>query len=103
MEPGLSAFGDLILTWVPGIPGLSGAVRLGTVPSTAVRLSRCAAYWPAVQVTNGWSVMLIWRVLRVVERRFRKHHAPQLLADVYEGRRFADGKPIIRAGEKAAA
>lgn len=38
MEPGLSAFGDLILTWVPGIPGLSGDVRLGTIPSTAVRL-----------------------------------------------------------------
>lgn len=52
-------------------------------------------------VTNA--TMLIWRVLRVVERRFRKLDAPELLKDVYEGRRFADGKPVTRAIGKAAA
>jgi hypothetical protein len=41
--------------------------------------------------------MLIWRVLRVGEQRFRRLDAPELLADVYEGRRFADGMPITRA------
>ena len=49
------------------------------------------------------ATMLIWRVLRVVERRFRKLDAPELLRDVYEGRRFADGKPITRAIGKEAA
>ena len=47
--------------------------------------------------------MLIWRVLRVVERRFRKLDAQHLLADVYDRRRFADGKPITRAIRKKAA
>ena len=37
------------------------------------------------------ATMLIWRVLRVGESRFRRLDAPELLADVYEGRRFADG------------
>ena len=47
-----------------------------------------------------WS---IWRVLRVVEGHFRKLDAPELRKDVYEGRRFVDGKPITRAiGQEAA-
>ncbi len=50
-----------------------------------------------------WSVMLIWRVLRVVERRFRKLDAPQLLAAVYEGRssRAAANHPCEREGNPA--
>jgi hypothetical protein len=47
--------------------------------------------------------MLIWRVLRVAESRFRRLDAPSSWRDVYEGRRFEDGKPITRAiGRKAA-
>jgi transposase-like protein len=49
------------------------------------------------------ATMLIWRVLRVVERRFRKLDAPELLKDVYEGRRFENGKPITRTIGKEAA
>jgi hypothetical protein len=48
------------------------------------------------------ATMLIWRVLRVGESRFRRLDAPELLADVYEGRRFADGKPITRTSGKVA-
>lgn len=49
------------------------------------------------------ATMLIWRVLRVVEGHFRKLDAPELRKDVYEGRRFVDGKPITRAiGQEAA-
>jgi hypothetical protein len=33
-------------------------------------------------------------VLRVAESRWRKLDAPALLRDVYEGRRFVDGKQI---------
>ena len=69
-------------------------------PFAALRLRPGAAKRFKV-VANA--TMLIWRVLRVVERRFRKLDAPELLRDVYEGRRFADGKPMTRAiGKKAA-
>jgi len=69
-------------------------------PFAALRLRTGAARRFKV-VANA--TMLIWRVLRVVERRFRKLDAPELLKDVYEGRRFADGKPITRAIGKEAA
>lgn len=49
------------------------------------------------------ATMLIWKVLRVAESRWRKLDAPELLKDVYEGREFADGTPVTRAiGRKAA-
>ncbi len=48
------------------------------------------------------ATMLIWRVLCVAESRFRRLDAPELLADVYDGRRFADGKPITRTSGKVA-
>ncbi len=46
---------------------------------------------------------LIWRVLMVAQKRFRRLDAPELLRDVYEGRRFVDGKPVTRTTEKEAA
>ena len=46
---------------------------------------------------------LIWKVLRVAESRWRKLDAPELLKDVYEGRRFVDGKPITRSTDREAA
>ena len=39
---------------------------------------------------------LIGRVLMVAEKRFRKLNAPELLADVFAGERYQDGKPIQR-------
>lgn len=49
------------------------------------------------------ATMLIWKVLRVAESRWRKLDAPDLLKDVYEGRDFEDGMPVTRAiGRKAA-
>ena len=39
---------------------------------------------------------LIWRVLMVAEKRFRKLNAPELLADVFAGDQYQDGKPIQR-------
>ena len=71
-----------------------------TSPFATLRLRTGAARRFKV-VANA--TMLIWRVLRVVERRFRKLDAPELLRDVYEGRRFADGKPITRTIGKEAA
>ncbi len=46
---------------------------------------------------------LIWKLLMVAERRFRKLDAPHLLRDVFDGRRFEDGKPILAQQRKAAA
>ncbi len=49
------------------------------------------------------ATVLIWKVLRVAESRWRKLDAPELLKDVYEGRSFEDGKPTTLAiGKKAA-
>jgi len=46
---------------------------------------------------------LTWKVLRVAESRWRRLDAPELLKDVYEGRRFVDGRPVTRPPERAAA
>lgn len=46
---------------------------------------------------------LIWKLLTVAERRFRRLDAPHLLSDVYEGRKFEDGKPISAQKRKVAA
>ena len=37
---------------------------------------------------------LIWRVLMVAEKRFRKLNAPELLPLVYAGQQYQDGKPV---------
>ena len=37
---------------------------------------------------------LIWKLLLVAEKRFRRLEAPHLLKDVFEGRKFEDGKPV---------
>ncbi len=49
------------------------------------------------------ATVLIWKVLRIAESRWRRLDAPELLRDVYDGRRFIDGKPITRAVGKEAA
>ena len=46
---------------------------------------------------------LIWKLLTVAEKRFRRLDAPHLLADVFEGRKFRDGKPVPTQQRKAAA
>jgi len=37
---------------------------------------------------------LIWKLLLVVEKRFRRLDLPHLLSDVLEGRKVEDGKPV---------
>ena len=46
---------------------------------------------------------LIWKLLTVAEKRFRRLDAPHLLTDVFEGRKFEDGKPVSTQQRKAAA
>jgi len=46
---------------------------------------------------------LIWKLLTVAEKRFRRLDAPHLLRDVFEGRKFVDGQPVARQQREAAA
>ena len=46
---------------------------------------------------------LIWKLLTVAEKRFRTLDAPHLLKDVFEERKFRDGKPLSAHQRKAAA
>ena len=46
---------------------------------------------------------LIWKLLLVAEKRVRRLDAPHLLKDVFEGRKFEDGKPVSTQQRKNAA
>ena len=46
---------------------------------------------------------LIWKLLLVAEKRFRRLDALHLLKDVFEGRKFEDGKPVSTQQRKNAA
>ena len=45
---------------------------------------------------------LIWRVLMVAEKRFRRLNAPHLMADVYAGECYQNGSPIAQRKKIAA-
>jgi putative transposase len=46
---------------------------------------------------------LIWKLLGVAEKQFRKLDARHQLEDVFEGRKFEDGKPVSDQQRKEAA
>ena len=64
------------------------SVRLRT--SAAKRFKRVSATAP-------------WKLLTVAEKRFRRLDAPHLLKDVFEERKFRDGKPVLPNQRKVAA
>ena len=69
-------------------------------PFAAVRLRTSAAKrFKRVESATA----LIWKLLTVAEKRFRKLDAPHLLLDVFEGRKFVDGKPVSTTQREAAA
>ena len=49
------------------------------------------------------ATVLIWRVLRIAESRLRRLDAPELLADVYDGRKFADRKAVAKTVSRSLA
>ncbi len=60
-------------------------------PFAAVRLrTNAGKRYKRVQGATA----LIWRLLMVAEKRFRKLNAYELLQDVYRGKKYKDGKPI---------
>ena len=71
-------------------------------PFAAVRLRTSAAkrFKKVKRAT-----VIIWRLLRVAEQRFRKRNAPEQCRDVYRGVRYVDGVevPAVSPTQKAAA
>ena len=69
-------------------------------PFAAVRLRTTAAKrFKRVESATA----LIWKLLLVAEKRFRRLDAPHLLKDVFEGRKFEDGTPVSTQQRKNAA
>lgn len=69
-------------------------------PFAAVRLRTDAA--KRFKKTENATAM-IWRLLLVAEKRFRKIDAPHLAAEVYRGVAFADGVKLMKSNQRAAA
>lgn len=68
-------------------------------PFAAVRLRTSAA--KRFGKVDG-ATALIWKLLMVAEKRFRKLNSPHLLPEVLAGRRYADGKPVPAEERRAA-
>ena len=68
-------------------------------PFAAVRLRTSAA--KRFRKVDG-ATALIWKLLMVAEKRFRKLNAPHLLPGVLAGKRYADGKPVPAQEQRAA-
>lgn len=69
-------------------------------PFSAVRL-RTSAARRFKKVANATA--LIWKVLMVTEKRFRKLNAPHLLSEVYEGIKYQDGIRLSKEEGRVAA
>ncbi|MFN8977673.1 MAG: hypothetical protein ACK5X3_05720, partial [Pseudomonadota bacterium] len=71
-------------------------------PFAAVRLRTTAAKrFKKVERATA----IIWRLLQVAEKRFRKLNVPEQCRDVFRGVRYVDGLevPVVSSTEKAAA
>ena len=69
-------------------------------PFAAVRLRTDAA--KRFKKTENATAM-IWRLLLVAQKRFRKLDAPHLAAEVYRGIKFEDGVRIMKSNQRVAA
>ena len=69
-------------------------------PFAAVRLRTDAA--KRFKKTENATAM-IWRLLLVAEKNFRKIDAPRLAAEVYRGVVFEDGVKIAKSNQRVAA
>ena len=66
-------------------------------PFSAVRLRTDAAR-RYKKVANAEA--LIWKILMIAEKKFRRLNSPQLLAAVYDGQLFEDGMPVNQTTPK---
>jgi len=87
---------------VPTLPGWRH-IRISNIvesPFSTVRL-RTGAARRFRKVPNATA--LIWKVLMVVEKRFRKLNAPHLFSEVYEGMEYRDGERLSKEQGRVAA
>ena len=49
------------------------------------------------------AIAVIWKMLMVAERRFRRLKAPELMMDVYLGAQYVDGLLVVSRAERVAA
>ena len=68
-------------------------------PFAAVRLRTSAA--KRFKKVDG-ATALIWKLLMVAEKRFRKLNAPHLLPGVLAGERYEDGQPVPARQQRVA-
>ncbi len=69
----------------------TGTTNVVEIPFSSMRLGTREVKW------YKWvesATFLIWKLLTVAEKRFRRLTAPHLLKDVLEGWKFNDGKPV---------
>ena len=66
-------------------------------PFSAVRLRTDAAR-RYKKVANAEA--LIWKILMIAEKKFRRLNSPELLAAVYDGQLFEDGMPMQETNPK---
>ena len=69
-------------------------------PFAALRL-RTAAAKRFKRVENATAV--IWKMMLIAEKRFRRLNAPELMADVFLGAQYVNGMPAQNQREVAAA
>jgi transposase-like protein len=69
-------------------------------PFSALRLRTDAAR-RFKKIENALAV--IWKMMLVAERRFRRLHAPELLKDVYQGVKYVDGVKFVDQSRRAVA
>jgi len=69
-------------------------------PFSALRLRTDAAR-RFKKIENALAV--IWKMMLVVERRFRRLHAPELMRDVYLGVQYVDGVKFVERSTRAVA
>lgn len=46
---------------------------------------------------------LIWKILMIAEKKFRRLNAPRLLENVYQGKKFVDGVAVKKGNGRLAA
>ena len=66
-------------------------------PFSAVRLRTDAAR-RYKKVANA--VALIWKILMIAEKKFRRLNSPELLGAVHDGQLFEDGMPVQETNPK---
>ena len=86
-QQGLVPIGEVIAD----LPGPVQAIREAT-PQAQRHFTRCDQGGPACRGQSATA--LIWRLLMVAEKHFRKLNAFELLPVVYAGQKHQDGKPI---------